>query len=333
MEKIFISYKRTDKQRVTEIVNTIQDELKVHCWIDLYGINYAVQFTSIICDAIDNADVVLFMHSREHLSIDFQTDWTIKELNYAMEKGKKVILIKLDDSKLDNYFLFNFGSQNNVELSDPFQVKKLMAELKTILNICDNEQINKIKAIEMPSSSTTQTEKGEILLKAENGDPDAQYTIGWRHSQGIGGVMDYFKAVKWWQKAADNGHLKAMFEIGNCYEAGLGGLPKNYERAIDYWKAAIDRGYNDTQKLGIGYFKLGLQYKQGIGVQKNAQEAVRLWEMAVQYGNSDAMYKLAQCYKYGKGVEQDICKAVSLFQMAAEHDNDDAKKALKRMNQ
>lgn len=331
MEQIFISYKRTDKQRVTEIVNTIQDELKVHCWIDLYGINYAVQFTSIICDAIDNADVVLFMHSREHLSIDFQTDWTIKELNYAMAKGKKVILVKLDDSKLDNFFLFNFGSQNNVDSSDPFQVKKLMVELKTILKISNNEQYHNTKAIVPPTSSTTETD--EILLKAENGDPDAQYTIGWRHSQGIGGVMNYFEAVKWWLKAADNGHVKAMFEIGNCYEAGLGGLPKDYKYAIDYWKAAIDRGYNDTEKLGIGYYKLGLQYKQGIGVQKNAHEAVRLWENAVQYGNSDAMYKLAQCYKYGKGVEQDNSKAVSLFQMAAEHGNEDAKIALKRMNQ
>ena len=90
------------------------------------GIESSAKFASVICRAIDKADVVLFMHSSVHLSIDFENDWTIKELNYAQIKKKRVVLVKLDNAPLDNIFLMEYGSKNNIDSQDPVQVQKLM---------------------------------------------------------------------------------------------------------------------------------------------------------------------------------------------------------------
>ncbi len=76
MEKarIFISYKRKNKDKVFSIVKKIETQLGVKCWVDLDGIESNAQFASKICSAIDMADIVLFMHSSAHLNINFEKD-------------------------------------------------------------------------------------------------------------------------------------------------------------------------------------------------------------------------------------------------------------------
>ena len=130
MARIFISYKRVDSEKVFKIVHQIEQALGEKCWVDLDGIESSVQFASVICNAIDKADVVLFMHSSVHLNIDFENDWTIKEHNYAIAKKKRVVLVKLDDSPLDNIFLLEYGSKNNIDSRVPIQMNKLIRDLQ-----------------------------------------------------------------------------------------------------------------------------------------------------------------------------------------------------------
>ena len=133
MARIFVSYKRLNKDQVFPLVEKIEQQVGEKCWVDLDGIESSVQFASVICRAIDNADVVLFMHSSMHLSIDFEKDWTVKELTYAQAKGKRVQLLKLDSSPLDNIFLMEYGSKNNIDTNDPLQFNKLINDLRSWL--------------------------------------------------------------------------------------------------------------------------------------------------------------------------------------------------------
>lgn len=135
MAQIFISYKRADKDKVFPLVAKIEKELGCECWVDLDGIESSVQFASVICRAIDNAEVVLFMHSSIHATIDFESDWTIKELNYAQNKKKRVVLVKLDDTPLDNIFLLEYGSKNNRDSKDPTQFSRLLKDLRSWLHL------------------------------------------------------------------------------------------------------------------------------------------------------------------------------------------------------
>lgn len=135
MSRIFVSYKRKDSRQVYSIIDEIKSRLGVDCWYDIDGIETQAQFVSKICCAIDQAEVVLFMHSKNHLDIDFENDWTIKELNYATVKKKKIILVKLDDAPLENIFLFEYGSKNYITAADEMQRDKLIKDLGRLLKI------------------------------------------------------------------------------------------------------------------------------------------------------------------------------------------------------
>ena len=52
---------------------------------------------------------------------------------------------------------------------------------------------------------------------AENGYADAQNRLGVRYYNGQGVSEDKIKAYEWFKKAADQGHVKALENLGNCY--------------------------------------------------------------------------------------------------------------------
>ena len=68
MARVFISYKRQDKDLVFPIVDEIKQKTGVDCWIDLEGIESGDLFQNVIIDAIDNADIVVFMLSKNFIA-------------------------------------------------------------------------------------------------------------------------------------------------------------------------------------------------------------------------------------------------------------------------
>ncbi len=58
--------------------------------------------------------------------------------------------------------------------------------------------------------------------KAEAGDVDAQYELGWRYAIGMGLHTDDAEGLRWIQCAADQGHPLAQNNLGARYVAGDG---------------------------------------------------------------------------------------------------------------
>ena len=133
MKPIFISYKRANADIVYKIVGAIEEAVGVKCWIDIDGIESNRQFISKICRAIEECEIVLFMYSSAHANIDYEKDYTIKELNYAQAKNKEVILVKIDDTPLDNIFLFEYGPKNHRDYRDKYQFDALISDIKHLL--------------------------------------------------------------------------------------------------------------------------------------------------------------------------------------------------------
>lgn len=61
---------------------------------------------------------------------------------------------------------------------------------------------------------------------AEQGDADAQYSLGVRYFCGHGVRQDYAEAAKWFRKAAEQGHATGQYYIANAYYHGRG-VPRN----------------------------------------------------------------------------------------------------------
>lgn len=68
----------------------------------------------------------------------------------------------------------------------------------------------------------------------------------------------------------------------------------------------------DKQELAILIDELCVRYYYGIDIEKNYEEAVKGWDMILDYSN-DAKYSLARCYKKGNGIKENKEKAYILF--------------------
>ena len=368
MERIFISYKRADGEKVYKLIDKIEKTLGVKCWYDLEGIETAAQFMSKICTAIDNAEVVLFMHSSAHLGINYDNDWTVKELNYAHMTKKRVVLVKLDDAPLKNLFLMEYGTRNNIDSRDFRQWDKLMNDLRGWLNLgtSKNSVYSKAELEDLHKKGEEFYDKKQYAeavklfrKAAEQGYANAQTSLGWMYENGYGVTKDYGEAVRWYRKAAEQGEATAQNTLAIMYQYGSG-VTKDYGEAVRWYRKAAEQG-DDIAQNNLGYMyengygvtkdygeavrwyrkaaeqgnataqnNLGNMYANGYGV-KDYGEAVRWYRKAAEQGNASAQYNLGWMYQYGYGVEKDLTQARYWYQKAADQGDEDAKKALARL--
>lgn len=78
---------------------------------------------------------------------------------------------------------------------------------------------------------------------AEQGCVDSYANLGMLYSSGARGVpIDMNEAIKWYRKAADQGHSHAQHMLGNFYIDGRG-VAKNRQEAIKWYYKAAKQGY------------------------------------------------------------------------------------------
>ena len=74
----------------------------------------------------------------------------------------------------------------------------------------------------MTEPEDTEFNLATLEAKAEEGDLEAQYEMGWRHAIGMDVELDDDIAVKWLQRAAAAGHSLAQNNMGARYYSGDG---------------------------------------------------------------------------------------------------------------
>lgn len=93
----------------------------------------------------------------------------------------------------------------------------------------------------------------EWLPLAENGDIDAQYSLGLMHFHGIGVRQEFSEAVKWFRLAAEQGSPAAQLRYGKMYWLGQG-LAQDLPRAYFWFSLAMPQlqpGETRDQAMGI----------------------------------------------------------------------------------
>ena len=159
---------------------------------------------------------------------------------------------------------------------------------------------------------------------AEQGHVKAQHYLGRLYEDGNGVSKDLSEALRWYKKAADQGYDHAQWYLGLCYHEGKG-VSEDLSEAVRWYKKSADQGYK------LGQCWLGLCYYNGRGVSKNLTEAVSWFKKAADQGYDYAQYLLGECYENGKGVSQDINEAIKWYKKAADQGDADAKAALERL--
>jgi hypothetical protein len=80
-----------------------------------------------------------------------------------------------------------------------------------------------------------------LKAKAEEGDIEAQYEVGWRHAIGMDVELDDDIAVEWLERAAAAGHSLAQNNLGARYYTG-DGVDQNFKQAYRYFYKAANQG-------------------------------------------------------------------------------------------
>ncbi len=123
---------------------------------------------------------------------------------------------------------------------------------------------------------------GLYVLRAEQGDPDAQYNLGHAYATGNDIERDRSKAIKWYAAAAKAGHLEAQYALGSLFQQGWKGIPPNHREAANWFKQAAERGHVKAQ------WQLSLLYENGKGVTKSVVEAYKWSTIAVHGAGRDS---------------------------------------------
>ena len=146
------------------------------------------------------------------------------------------------------------------------------------------------------------------VIRAEQGDAFFQYFLARDYQDGLSAYpltdipQDDNKAVKWFRKAAEQGHVGSMYNLGNLYELS-NGVPHDYGEAVNWFRKAAEHGHGDSM------YNLGVLYGLGNGVPRDYCEAANWYRKAAEQGHVKAMKCLAEYYEKGLGVNQDLDEA------------------------
>ena len=102
---------------------------------------------------------------------------------------------------------------------------------------------------------------------AEQGDADAQYSLGVAYENGYGVEKNYREAVKWYEESAKQGDADAQYSLGVHYYNGTGVI-QNYKKAYAMYLMAQANGNENA----LNFLKAETKRYEYILNQRDAKE-------------------------------------------------------------
>lgn len=160
---------------------------------------------------------------------------------------------------------------------------------------------------------------------ATHNNPKALYNIGVCFQEGTGVRQSYADALIWFQKAADLGDADAQYNVGQYYRRGRSGIEVDLKKSYYWFKKSADQNKAEAQDQ-LGYF-----YVNGKGgVHKDLHEAFRLFNLSAHQGYSYGQYHVAKCLWEGIGVERNYNEAMIWYRLAANQGHEKAIEIVKQ---
>ncbi|MBE6401423.1 MAG: SEL1-like repeat protein [Verrucomicrobia bacterium] len=154
-----------------------------------------------------------------------------------------------------------------------------------------------------------------LIRAAESEHADAQNILAARYMR----EHRIEDALKWWEKAAGNGHPVAQFWFGRYLATGIEDcLEADVPRALDLISESAIAGYESAQ------IWLGNEYCDGEFVEQNYELAATWYRAAAERGNAEAQFSLAQAYYTGLGVDKNAVEYSAWLRKAAENGHAEA---------
>ncbi len=157
----------------------------------------------------------------------------------------------------------------------------------------------------------------ELQPEAERGDVEAMLRLGWMYRYGDGVPEDVDEALKWYLRAAERGHARAMADVGMVYHFNT--ARRDYLKAFEWYSKSAAAGN------AMAHYHLGQLYAKGLGVTRDPHEAITWYRKAAHLGHKPAYSELGVIYAAGELIPADWIEASNWFKKAA--DSGDAQSA------
>jgi len=149
---------------------------------------------------------------------------------------------------------------------------------------------------------------GWYLKAAEAGEPRAQFLLAMQYELGVRGAPNMEKAFHWYQQAAEGGYAQAQYKLGLLLSKKGG--EDDFAKAGDWFHQAAEKGVAEAA------FNYALMCEQGLGVEKNLNEAMVWYEKAAAGGQAESAMSLATLYSRGIDGPPDRMKALAWLRIA-----------------
>ena len=153
---------------------------------------------------------------------------------------------------------------------------------------------------------------------AKAGLAEAQSAIGDCYKYGWGVDKDYEVAAEWYEKAADQHELGAMNELSEIFLSGGDGIERNEEDGVSLLETAAEEGHAKSQWM-LGMMTFNPEAFSITSISQNIDKAVALIKKsaAQEFGMAEKI--LADLYLQGVGVEKNATEAKRYYERALEH--------------
>ena len=135
-----------------------------------------------------------------------------------------------------------------------------------------------------------------LMTQAQQGNVDAQFSLGLMYDNGQGVPKEFSEAAKWYRLAAEQGHSAAQLNLGVMYGQGQG-VPQDYKEAVKWYRLAAE------QSDALAEANLGLMYNNGQGVPQDYVLAY-MWTSIAVANAPDS--QLQQITSYRNSIEKNM---------------------------
>ncbi|XP_077983813.1 uncharacterized protein LOC144438593 [Glandiceps talaboti] len=149
----------------------------------------------------------------------------------------------------------------------------------------------------------------QFRLASDLGYTKSLYNLGLCYEQGIGVTKSLQKAAEYYKLAAEKGHPMALYNLAVFYLLGLGGLPKDTHKAVELMEEAAEKGLQQAQVY------MGIYYTEE--PHQDMDRAVTFFEEGCKEEDAESQYYLGICYEQGWGVVTNEAKAADLYSKSA----------------
>jgi TPR repeat protein len=173
-------------------------------------------------------------------------------------------------------------------------------------------QLVELSSVDMAKLSDEEAQANHlrVLNAAQSGSAFAMCICAtWPGKQGRHKPTDE-ERYYWAERAARTNYPPGLFELGRCYETGVG-TRVDLEEAQALYSRSATTGY------GLAAYRLGEAFIGGQFGVLDAPKAVSFMEMACHLGESLGALTLAQWLESGESVKQDLAAAIAWYEQAS----------------